>query len=126
MAAQDAIPGMENLAKPQNDSNALMKIIDRTAFNPTFDPIKLTALYDLYKQTQKNESRLRFLDALQTFKKNVPTILKTKQIIIPMNNKKKISYSRYGYHTTQAIVRSHQKVLLIPRPPFSQALTANR
>jgi hypothetical protein len=65
------------------DAGALMKIIDRAAMDPNFDPAKLSQLLDVKERWDREEARKAFIVAMVAFKAEVPEILKSKAVSIP-------------------------------------------
>lgn len=65
------------------DASAMMKIIDRAALDPNFDPAKLAQLLDVKERWDKEEARKAFIAAMALFKGDVPEILKKKGVSIP-------------------------------------------
>lgn len=94
MSTQDTLPGMDAIVpRQQSGSQALMSIIERAAFDPNFDPSKLTALYELAERARKEESRIQFEEAFQQFKRKAPEIFKTKKVSFPTSGGGRTDYS---------------------------------
>ena len=73
----------KRLPAVSEDASAMMKIIDRAAMDPNFDPAKLSQLLDVKERWDKEEARKAFVAAMALFKAEVPEILKKKGVSIP-------------------------------------------
>src|SRR5260221_3716404 len=63
-----------------DDSRALMQIIDRAATDPAFDVAKLQAILALRERWYATEARRAYVTALAGFKQSPPQIMKDRQV----------------------------------------------
>lgn len=89
MAIQEAIPGMEDLAKPQT----ALTVIDRAILDPSTNADQLAKLLEVKLRYEADEARKAFNFAYEQFKKNLPEIFKTKKVSFPTSGGKETSYS---------------------------------
>jgi hypothetical protein len=62
-----ADPVIEAARKPEpSESSALMRIIERAAFDPQFDAAKLSALLDVKERWEAAEAKKAFTAAMKT------------------------------------------------------------
>lgn len=66
--------------RPESDSVALMRILERALHAPDFDIAKMNALLEMKERWDKGEARKAYVRAMNAFKANPPAILKNKHV----------------------------------------------
>lgn len=92
LQSQIEIPGIPAPEPKLNGSEALMRIIEKATFDPNFDPNKLAVLFQVKKDYEADEARKQFEAAFEQFKRNLPTILRTKHVSFPTSGGGRTEY----------------------------------
>lgn len=74
MSTTEIVPANETT------STSLMRIIERAAFQPDFDPTKLQIMLDMKLKFEADEARKMYIAAMHEFRSNPPDINKTKKV----------------------------------------------
>jgi hypothetical protein len=87
---------VDNLPAPRSaasGADALMRLIERASFDPTFDVAKLDKLLEVRDRWEAGEARKAYDEAFAEFKKSRPTIIKNKHVSFrPQNATKDTEY----------------------------------
>jgi ERF superfamily len=73
-------------------NNPYLGMVERWGQDPNFDVAKMRAMMDMAKEWQAEQARLAFAVAKNDFKRNLPTIEKTKPIVISREANAKPAY----------------------------------